>query len=167
MIIRDDDIYLTESPTQGRQLYSFDKFKKVHEYIVSRGHKHHLAIIASEIENYPELTAYLMEHKDECVFGVHGWAHDHYFKWNRGPIAVSLGRAKEKIKETFGVEVTTFFPPWNELSPALMMGAADVDLEVNVSQCDPQGWLKGERADAICIHYWSDNQYTNLQKILG
>lgn len=167
MIIRDDDIFLTESPTQGRQLYSFDKFKAVHEYIVSRGHKHHLAIIASEIENYPELVSYLKEHKDECVFGVHGWAHDHYAKWNREPIALSLGRAKEKIKSTFNVDVEWFFPPWNELSPSIMMGAGDVKLKVNVSQTDPSKWLKGEVAEAICIHYWSDDQFGNLKRILG
>lgn len=166
-IIRDDDIFLTESPTQGRQLYSLEKFKAVHEYIHSRGFKHHLAIIASEIENYPELVEYIKQHKDECVFGVHGWAHDHYARWNREPIAISFNRAKQKIKDVFEVDVEWFFPPWNELSPSIMMAATDAKLKVNVSQVDPSAWLKGQRANAICIHYWSDDQIGNLKKILG
>lgn len=165
-LYRDDDIFLTESPTQGRQLYDFNKFKTVHEYIASKGHKHAIAIIASEIENYPELTNYIKNKKDEFIFGVHGWAHNHCATWKSDVIEISLSRAKHKIEETFETQVEWFFPTWNELSPELIAGANRADLRINNSQTSTTGWLKGERADAICFHYWSDGQFEELKRII-
>jgi len=166
MILRDDDIFLTESPTQGRQLYNFEKFKTVHEYIASKGHKHAIAIIAAEIENYPELRDYILKRKDEFIFGVHGWAHTHYIKWSFENTALSLERAKNKIEETFDVKVEWFFPPWNEVSPDVLIGATRAGLDTNRSQTSTTGWLKGERADTICFHYWNDGQFGELKKII-
>lgn len=166
IIFRDDDMYLTESPTQGRELYSLEKFKKAHELLVKYGKKHAMAIIAAEINNYPELTKYILSRKDEFIFGVHGWTHNHYATWKQEPIEVSLARAKKKIEETFDVTCEWFFPPWNEQSDALTTACFRVGLKPNYSQTSTTGWIKSERAEAICFHYWSDGQMDELEKIL-
>lgn len=166
MIYRDDDIFLTESPTQGRQLYSLEKFIACHDLLRSCGKLHAIAIIASEIENYPELRDYIKERKNEFIFGVHGWAHNHYSTWEQDVIEVSLRRTKEKIEKTFDVKVEWFFPPWNERSRFLLNACNAVGLKPNISQCSTSGYLKGEKQEAICFHYWSDGQMAELKKIL-
>ena len=168
IIFRDDDVFCTESPTQGRVMHSMEKFIETHEILARRKKKHMLAIIANEIENYPELVKYILDRKEEFDFGVHGWAHHHYANWDKEPIKRSLEMAKNKIEGTFGVTCEWFFPPWNERTPAMFEACAELGLKLNDSQVNTTAFLRGEtNFDAICFHFWSDGQRGELARIVN
>ena len=83
LIVRDDDIFLTEAPNSGQPIYDFDAFVKTHEMIAAAGAVHRLAIIASEMRLHPEMLLYIQEHLDECELAVHGWTHADYARWKK------------------------------------------------------------------------------------
>lgn len=163
MIFRNDDIFLTESPRGYGVYYDFEKFKQAHELL--KGQTHLIAIVASEIENYPELTAYILEHKEDFVFGIHGWAHERYSEWEEEGIYRSLKRAKEKIEETFGVEAITFCPPWNKRSDAMYQACSRLGITVQDSFI-VAAELGEKENDVCCFHYWNDEEMENIKKYL-
>ena len=120
-ILRDDDVFLTASPTNGRSVYDFGKFTAAHELIRKSGRKHCLGIIAGEIENHPELVSYIRARSDEFQYAVHGWLHERYIEWPAARIAASLKRAKRKIAETVGVVPQWFFPPGNQVNDEVLV----------------------------------------------
>jgi peptidoglycan/xylan/chitin deacetylase (PgdA/CDA1 family) len=166
MILRDDDIFLTESPRGFGEYYNFDKFKEIHEIISKNGKKHYLAINAGEIENYPELIGYILNRKDEFEFGLHGWQHERYSEWNSEAIEASLARAKKKVEERFNVKVKWFFPPWNKRSEAMKLACERLGLRLNDNWITPQEALEGKTADSICFHYWNNEEKKCIQQML-
>jgi peptidoglycan/xylan/chitin deacetylase (PgdA/CDA1 family) len=165
MILRDDDIYLTESPNGHGVYYDFEAFKRVHEFIAGKGIKHTLAIVAGEIENHPELTEYILERKDEFEFGVHGWMHENYSEWPKEAIKTSLTRAVKKIEEVFE-RPKIFFPPWNKRSDAIKQACAEIGLELNEEWMTPQAALAGGEEKIIGFHYWSEPERRCIAQIL-
>lgn len=166
MRLRDDDIFLTESPTQGNQLYNLEKFKAVHEMIVKSGNIHYIAIIAGEIENYPELIKYIRAHKNEFGFGIHGWLHHAYTTWSHEHTYLSLERAKKKIIDTFRVVPKIFFPPWNKTNLEVVVACKQLDLEIDSSFVSPTQALMGQTATSLCFHYWHDGEVAQLKQWL-
>ena len=161
-IFRDDDIYLTKSERSG-QIYDFKAFKVVHEMLAEAGKIHTLAIIASEIDTYPELTKYILERKKEFAFGVHGWEHSDYLRWNMEIVKKDLQKAKDKIEETFDTECFWFFAPWNRFNNDLILTAREVGLNLNTNYLLPdQPIQKG----VLCFHYWIPEQREQLKKWL-
>ena len=162
-ILRDDDIYLSNSPRYGTLYYNFNEFVEVHEMIADAGFKHTLAIIASEIDKYPELTEYIKRHLSECNLEVHGWEHADYSKWvNKADITTDMLKAEVKIKKTFGVEPTMFFPPWNRYSDIMKAGVEDSGLKFMGDYVQfPQ------TGDVICFHYWNLEERNMLKEWLN
>lgn len=169
MILRDDDVFLTESPTDGALFYDFEKFKYAHELIADAGFKHMLAICASEIPNHRELTGYILDRKEEFEFGIHGWGHEKYSTWeNKTNIARSLFRAKERIENVFEVEVKWFFPPWNKRSQQMYDACEEIGLKLDDSWQNFDEYLadKCPEKETICFHYWNDHEVMLLKKAL-
>jgi peptidoglycan/xylan/chitin deacetylase (PgdA/CDA1 family) len=164
VIYRNDDIFLTESPRGFGEYYSFEKFKKSHELL--KGHKHILAIIAGEIENYPEMKEYILKHKDDFMFGIHGWAHERYSEWKEPAIYISIKRAKEKIESTFGVKATHFCPTWNKRNYDMYIAVQKLGMEVQDHFIVPREIEEGKSAEAVCFHYWNDDEMTILQRCI-
>jgi len=164
MLFRDDDIYMTESPTRGSHLYNFEKFKECHELIASHGDIHILGIVAGEIENYPELTKYIKEHQKEMMFAVHGWMHYDYSLWKADKIYKSMMRAKNKITEVFGEVPQWYFPPWNRRNDEVMKAALEAKLRVSDNYVTPDQYLMGQRGELMLFHYWSENIIPEIKK---
>jgi len=163
IILRDDDIYLTESPTDGTLFYDFEKFKEVHELIAGAGLIHTLAICAGEIENHPELTFYILNRKEEFDFGIHGWMHEKYSTWLKENIKSSLFRSKAVIEAVFGVEVKWFFPPWNKRSPEMFEACKELGLKVNDEWMTLTDALNGKKEEVIGLHYWNNEEVKQLK----
>jgi len=163
LIFRDDDIYLTKSIcSPDRYYYNFEKFKKVHHLL--KGYRHSLAIIASEIDNYPLLTEFLLQNKNDFDFQIHGWNHDDYTELDN-PYS-EIKKAKDKIEKTFGVECTIFYAPYNHRNDKLRKACQKLKLELNEKFVSPEQFLEGKMAKTLYFHYWSDSQVDNLKKIL-
>ncbi len=165
MLLRDDDVFLTESPTNGRVLYNFALFKEVHEFIAKHGKKHMLAIIASEIANYPELTEYILSRKSEFEFGIHGWKHQHYETWKENEIYVSLKRAKDLVEKVFNTKVEWYFPPWNKRTDEVYRACTRLGVKLNDNWVNAAEVLNGKKADALCFHFW-DKEVAQLKQCL-
>ncbi len=162
IIYRDDDIYLTSSKRSG-QIYDFEAFKVVHEMLSKNGKIHTLAIIASEIDNHPELTEYILERKNEFEFGVHGWEHSDYSTWKMEDVERDLQMAKEKIEKTFDTKCVWFFAPWNRWNEELILMAKEVGLTLNTEYLTPD---QDPRSGVLCFHYWIPEQREQLKKWL-
>lgn len=161
-VFRDDDIYLTRSERSG-QIYDFEAFKSVHEMLAEAGQIHTLAIIASEIDTYPELTKYILERKKEFAFGVHGWEHSDYSKMEQNKVKADLLKAKNKIEKVFDTKCFWFFAPWNRWTDELIETAKDCGLKLNTHYCLPdQEVQKG----VLCFHCWIKEQRKQLKKWL-
>jgi len=159
MILRDDDIYLTKSPRYDIIYYDFDKFKKAHKLL--KGHKHYLAIIASEIDTYPELTEYILANKKDFGFGIHGWEHSDYHRIPN--IEEELKRAKDKIEETFDTDVKWFFPPWNRWGEKTEQACINLGIKLDNNYTQ---FPDIKKADTLCFHYWNDKKVNALAKWL-
>lgn len=162
MILRDDDIFLTESATNGRDFYGFEAFCRVHELLASNGKSHAIAIIAGEIENYPELTDYILKRKGEFIFGLHGWQHQRYWEWEYSGIKNSLQRGRDKIIEVFQETPAYFFAPWNWLSDAIHDACSALQMESRKTFVPISKVVIGETADFACFHYWSAEEREQL-----
>jgi peptidoglycan/xylan/chitin deacetylase (PgdA/CDA1 family) len=168
MMMVDDDIYTTESPTDGTPLYNFERFKGVHELLANTGLKHTLAICAAEIPNHPELTEYILGRKDEFIFGLHGWNHEKYSTWPRGSIIHSLKRAKERIENVFDTKVEWYFPTWNKRSLEMYEACKELGLKLDDDWVNLTGALSGIKKNTIRFHNWNDNEVEQLKKyVLG
>lgn len=166
-LLVDDDVYCTESPTDGRLFYDFDRYKEVHELIAKAGEKHVLAICAAEIPNHPELTEYILRRKEEFVFGLHGWNHEKYSLWPKQAIVRSLERAKERIETVFGTKVEWYFPTWNKRSQEMYSACSDLGLKLNDSWMNLGEALNGVQGkDTIRFHSWDGNEYNQLKEYL-
>jgi len=161
-LLRDDDIFLTESPTSGKLVYNFEQFISVHETIAASGRLHCLGIVAGEIENHPELRAYIRTRPDEFEYAVHGWLHERYTKWHAEYITNSLRRAKGKIAKTFGVVPRWFFAPWNQVNDGVRSACEALDLLLDERCADPNYFLNGGKGEVLGFHYWHDAQVRQL-----
>lgn len=166
MILRDDDVFLTHSPTCGRKLHALAQFIDIHEAIVAAGRKHVLGIIAGEIFNHPGMLSYLSKHKGECEFAVHGWLHEPYAQWEEEPIFRSLVLCRDTIEEVFSVKPGWLFAPWNNFTDGIRRAAARAGLRVNESYVGPGAALRGLTADALNFHYWHDQEREEVKQWL-
>jgi len=163
IVFRNDDIFLTKSVRSG-QIYNFKKFKESHELL--KGRIHILSIIASEIDNYPEMKDYILANKKDFRFGIHGWEHSDYSKMTKEQIKKELTMARDKIEDTFEVEVKWFFPPWNRVSESTRKACNEIGLRINENYIIPKQFIKGVKGDVIDFHYWHDEEMSILKQCL-
>jgi|GEM_PF-6882884 len=162
-LITDDDVFATESPTDGKLFYNFDRYREVHDILATAGLKHTLAICAAEIPNHPELVKYINTWKDEFTFGLHGWNHERYSTWPTEAIIRSLGRAKERIETVFDTKVEWYFPTWNKRSPELYAACEFLDLRLDDVWMNLDEALAGKEKETIRFHSWNDHEVMLLR----
>ncbi|MFA6445730.1 MAG: polysaccharide deacetylase family protein [Candidatus Paceibacterota bacterium] len=162
-ILVDDDVFATESPTDGRLFYDFNRYKEVHELLASAGLKHCLAICAAEIPNHTELLEYIQSRQEEFIFGLHGWNHEKYSTWPKEAIIRSLGRAKDRIEKVFGVKVEWYFPTWNKRSDEMYQACEYLGLKLDDHWCNLTEALHGVEKTTIRFHSWDDNEFKQLR----
>jgi len=164
MVYRSDDIFLTSSVRSG-QIYNFDEFKASHELL--KGKIHILSIIAGEIDNYPEMTEYILKNKKDFRFGLHGWLHNDYSKMPKEQIKKELSMGRDKIEKVFDTEVKWFFPPWNRVSEETRSACKEICLKINEKYIIPKQYLEGLRGDVMDFHYWEPNEMKLLKQCLS
>lgn len=160
-ILRDDDIFLTEHPCTGRQLYDLDQFMRVHEMLAGRTHT--IGIIASEIANHGELAEYI-ESQRNIEVALHGWTHVKHDTWKRDDCIASIQRGISAIGYHFGRKPTWFFPPWNATSPQLEDAVHLVGMKLDSSGLTPQRWLAGGRGPVLSFHYYNQAEVDALRE---
>lgn len=163
-LLIDDDIFATESPTDGRIFYDFDRFKEVHEIIAQSGQVHGMAICAAEIPNHRELTEYILERKNEFLFGIHGWNHEKYSTWSKEAIIRSLGRAQKRVEAVFDEKVEWYFPTWNKRSDEMYQACSELVLKLNDSWMNLTEALGGIEKETIRFHNWNDEEVKQLRQ---
>ena len=163
IVFRNDDIFLTKSVRSG-QIYNFKKFKESHELL--KGRIHILSIIASEIDNYPEMKDYILANKKDFRFGIHGNRHENYSTWNEIDIYNDLKLAKNIIDKTFETNTKWFFPPWNRISNNMINACNKLQLKINKNYIIPTQFLLGVRGDVLNFHYWNNDEMKKLIKCL-
>ena len=166
LIVRDDDIFLTEAPNSGQPIYDFEAFVKAHEMIAAAGATHRLAIIASEIREHPEMFKYIQNHLHECELAVHGWTHADYSRWKRPAwIARSLRDAGNAIEEFFALKPKVFVPPWNKISPHVRKACASLNLTIDTSPFVQHDEARGKTH--VHFHYWNSTQVEAVRQWLA
>lgn len=162
-LLVDDDVFCTESPTDGRVFYDFQRYVDVHTLIVKNGQKHVLAICAAEIWNHPELIEYIQERQDEFILGIHGWNHEKYSTWPKEAIVRSLKRSKDQITDVFGECSDWYFPTWNKRSDEMYKACEELGLKLNDNWMNLGEALTGVEKETIRFHSWNDDEYQNLK----
>lgn len=155
IIARDDDIFLTCSPTTGKLLYNFDAFVDTCELIWQfKFVIHRIGIIASEIYNYPLLKEFIFNNKNRLELCLHGWAHDKYHTWQTKEIINILDLAKKQIENIFEVNVKTYIPPWNKVSAQVIEACDELSLKIDQSPA-----ILYHQNPKLCkhvhFHYWN------------
>ena len=163
MVFRSDDVFLTKSVRSG-QIYNFQKFKASHELL--KGRIHLLSIIAAEIDTYPEMKDYILANKKDFRFGIHGLEHSDYSKMPKEQIKKELSIARDKVEDTFGVDVKWFFPTWNRVSDTTRKACNEIGLRINEHYIIPKQFIKGVRGDVMDFHYWNDEEMNLLKQCL-
>ncbi|MCI0558391.1 MAG: hypothetical protein MN733_07835, partial [Nitrososphaera sp.] len=94
--------------------------------------KHVPAILASEIQEFPQCVAYI---RQETAAGrmepqIHGYQHVDYGKLHENEIARHLAYCIKFHEDNFAVRPTRFFTPWGAMSPNIEKACAVLDLEM-------------------------------------
>jgi len=111
--IRDDDVLVTSSSFRGKE---FDRFRGFHNMVTEdpKHFIHVLAVLATEIQEFPECIAYI---KEETAKGtmqpeVHGLHHIDYAGLPYAVVVSQLREAKDFIVSSFNYVPTIWYSPW-------------------------------------------------------
>lgn len=125
-----------------------------------------LAVIAEGIDSQPEWVEYIKAHPEWKV-QCHGWEHKLYSKLPKEEITQELRRAKDKIEETFGQEVTRYYPPKMKYNDVSREAALDAGLVETRERWTLKHYLDGDSPkdiDEAYVHYWSLGDVVRLNK---
>ena len=137
--IRDDDILVSSSSFPGKE---FDRFRGFHNTVKEdpKHFVHVLAILATEIQAFPECIDYIRE---ETAAGhmypeVHGLHHIDYASLPYNEVVTQLTEAKQFIINEFNYVPTLWYSPWgagaDERGAHLRQAALDAGL--NLVTCE-------------------------------
>ena len=111
--IRDDDVLVTSSSFRGKE---FERFRGFHNMVKEepKHFVHVLAILATEIQEFPECIDYIRE---ETALGnmypeVHGLHHIDYAGLSYAEVVRQLTEAKAFVTRTFAYTPTVWYSPW-------------------------------------------------------
>lgn len=134
--VRDDDVLIDSSGHDS----AFLRFKQTHEWITSAGFMHVPAILVHNnveqghrgIKGFPEAISYIREYVEEGSMApqIHGWEHVDYGKKSCEQVIEDIGKAKDFLFDTWGVEATKWYTPWGASQPHLWEAAANLHLEL-------------------------------------
>ena len=111
--IRDDDVLVTSSSFRGKE---FARFRGFHNMVMEdpKHFVHVLAILATEIQEFPECIDYIRE---ETAAGnmypeVHGLHHVDYAALSYAEVVRQLTEAKAFVSHTFNYTPVVWYSPW-------------------------------------------------------
>ena len=115
--IRIDDVLLLNNLTGSmknclRHNTFFGHFKEMDKILERLKNPVVLTVMAEGIEHYPEWVEYIRARQDRFIIELHGYSHFYYKGMSEEEAYFSLGLAKTKIEETFGVKVTRWYVPF-------------------------------------------------------
>jgi hypothetical protein len=150
--IRDDDVLVHSSSFRGQE---FGRFKGFHNLVqIDPRHFHHvLAVLVTEIQDFPECIQYV---KEETAAGrmspeVHGLHHIDYAALSYAEVVEQLTSARLWIESTLEYVPTTWYSPWGagadvrgtHLAPAAQ--AAGLTLVTCADMIEPSALVKDVR----------------------
>lgn len=107
--VRDDDVLV---PSSGGD--SFDRFKRVHDLIVSKNALHVPAILTTEVQQFPEAIQFIRVEYEAGRMEPqwHGMIHVNYGEKSYEIIVREIVASQEFFRDSFGVEFSIFYTPW-------------------------------------------------------
>lgn len=139
-LFRDDDVSVTTD---------IGLLMRAHDLIVSHGKTHAVGVLMERLWDAKEVWLWLMT-TPGLIVGLHGWRHEDYSTWPTTSIVTDIQRSLDYWRERSGAypeapQITTFFPPWNRVSPALEQACRVTGLTLDAR------WKKG---GVFGFHSW-------------
>src|SRR3990167_234937 len=174
MEIRNDDVLQSSmfTPHQrddiaGRDL--FQLFLKADRYFGD--FRQTLAVISDGIEVFPEWTEHIKRNKHRYDIQLHGEHHYNYKHLSEDRAVESLKRAKAEIEKAFGVEVTTWYPPFGRRGTPKDMEKICERVGTmpyfQAGKVDAKLWFRNpKKYQHINFHFWNDKHVETIRDIL-
>ena len=112
---------------------------------------------------FPEWTEHIKKNKHRYDIQLHGERHYNYKHLPIEEAVASLKRAKEKIGEAFGTNVTVWYPPYGRRGTPKDM--EEICERVGVApyfqagKVDAKLWFRSpKKYPHVNFHFWSDSQ---------
>jgi peptidoglycan/xylan/chitin deacetylase (PgdA/CDA1 family) len=170
MRVRDDDVLM-----HSRRIKDVvRRFKGVHEHILRLGAVHVVALLETELQEFPEGIKYI---KEEFLNGrmeaqFHGNAHVDYAKKTYLEIREDIQQGQRFFDKHFGVPFSTFYTPWGANAEHILHACEDEGVKmVDCSNIAEPGWIiehwgKKDFTDReILIHWWRAKDLEELDAI--
>lgn len=158
IIFRDDDIAFNYTAHAGsvimQQEQIFSKFYNVDKLFKKYDVTHTVAIIAHEIEQADLLVEYMRD-SNHIDIQLHCWKHVHYPQHLKN-FEYDIRFGKAKLEDIFGREVTTFYPPYNDVCQEMIDICKTIGIEISYDKMSLSGYLKGQTKEVVNFHYWAD-----------
>lgn len=157
IIWRDDDIAFAHTYHQTQHLDQeeiFYRFCEVDKLFKKHNVSHTIAVIAKDIDKAEILVEYIKANKHIDV-QLHCWEHLHY-PHHLDLFEEHLMLGVEKLQKVFNKQITTFYPPYNDVVSKMINICKANKIELSYSKMDLQQYLKGMDRNIINFHYWSD-----------
>lgn len=175
--IRNDDVlqmidsttYNQRKDLDGRTL--FEAFLEADAVFEKYNYPCTLAVLSEGIQREPHWVKHIRANMHRYKIELHGRRHFNYKALKRAELFVQLGKAKIQIEQIFGVEITTWYPPFGRKGENLW--GIEVCKELGMEQyrqvgkVDAKFWLKDpEKYPHVNFHYWNRPQVRTVEKIL-
>ena len=172
--IRNDDVLQSSmfTPHQRDDIHGRDLFQLFLEADRHFGdYPQTLAVVSEGIEVFPEWTEHIKKNKHRYDIQLHGERHYNYKHLPIEEAVASLKRAKEKIGEAFGTNVTVWYPPYGRRGTPKDM--EEICERVGVApyfqagKVDAKLWFRSpKKYPHINFHFWNDKQVRTIRDIL-
>lgn len=131
-----------------------------------------LAVLSEGIDACPEWVEYIKKNIHRYKIELHGSSHFYYEQFDKEKILEDLSKAKEKIEETFGVKITTWYVPFGRKhfpkDGEWVCKRLGINLDIPKGKTLPKTWfyVKGENMPSINMHFWDAEQIRLTKKII-
>ncbi|GAF68094.1 unnamed protein product, partial [marine sediment metagenome] len=137
-----------------------------------------LAVITDGIERFPEWVDYIKQNIHRYVIELHGEYHYYHCDMTEAEGEASLRRGREKIEDTFGIKVSTWYvtygkrkaPEWGQRVCDRMGIKYDIPNTKRDAALWLKNWyLKGESYipfNHINFHSWHPSQRADVQEVV-
>lgn len=104
---------------------------------------------------HPGWVEYVKSNLSAWSIQCHGWSHYHYKRLSEKRLLDDLKSSKAALEETFGVEVTHYYPPFRQFRPKDRQLASGAGLILDGRHHHPYTELnRWESSNRIDFHYW-------------
>ena len=153
MLYRNDDINkYTDLNTFIKIHDCFKQYRKIHTCVI-------------EMDGLWDSKGiwYLLATEPYIEIGLHGWMHKDYSKMRKKEIIKNIEMSVEywhrHILEGFGkvIPITTFYPPWNRISPELSSACSILGMKLD---------NRSQLPEVFNFHWWEFINGRNLERLI-